>query len=332
MATPNPANFNLFVTTVKTILGSLYEKDQLEAFWRQVSDETPADSEAVTFGWTGLMPKMRLWTGARQPHQPAAQTYTVIPQPFENTYSLDRFKYDDDKYDVFYRELPDMTRQAARHPSYQLRDLIENTGVQTGSRQNGLDGLTYWNQAHPINIYDSSMGTYSNDFTGGGQTIGGVLIGGVLSQTAIASAAEYQTTIKGEDGERLGIQMTHLMHPSTLQNEVDLYLKSMFFSPPSWGGYQPITGQVGAADNPLLKMGIQPLCNPFLNNATRWYGLDLSKTRKPFMRVVREAVKTVPRTAETDDNVFNNHMLQWGQWLRDCPAWQFSFLAFRSGS
>jgi len=331
MGTPNPASFNLFFTTVNTILGSLYEKDTVEAIWRQIADETPAESESEVFGWTGLMPKMRLWTGARQPHQPAAQTYTVTVQPFENTYSLDQFKLDDDKYQVFYRELPDMTRQAARHPSYQQRDLIENTGVQTGTRQNGLDGLSFFNTAHPINLYDSSLGTYSNLF-GTGQSIGGVTIGGNLSQTSIASGAEYMSTIKGEDGERLGITMTHLMHPLTLRNEVDLYLKSMFFAPPTWGAYAPTATQVGAADNPLLKMGIQPLCNDFLNLPTRWYGLDLSKSRKPFMRVVREAVKTVPMVNPTDPNVFNNHMLQWGQWLRDAAAWQFSFLAFSSGA
>lgn len=330
MATPTPANFLTFVTNTNVLLGQVYATDAVDSVWRKIADETPCSSENMLFAWTGLMPKMRLWTGARQPHQPAPQTYIVTPQPFENTYSIDRFKLDDDQFGVYYRELPDMARQAMRHPDYQIRDMIENTGVQTGARQNGLDGLSYWNTAHPVNLYDATLGTYVNDFLGG-VSIGGVTVGGALSQTSIASLAEYMMTLKGEDGERLGVRMSHLMHPPTLANEVALYLKSMFLSPPTWGAWAPATGQVGAADNPLLKMGIQPIQNDFLNNNVRWYGLDLTKPRKPFQRVVREAVRSVPRVNENDPSVFDTHTFQWGQWLRDCPAWQFSFLAARSG-
>lgn len=333
MAIPTPANFLLFVANVNVLLGQVYAADGQSTVWKQVADETPCDTEDMVFGWTGLMPKMRLWTGARQPHQPAPQTYMVTPQPFENTYSIDRFKLDDDQFGLYYRMLPDMARQAIRHPDYQLRDLIENTGVQTGTRQLGLDGLSYFNSAHPINIYDSSLGTYTNTSVGGVSSGGAnpITVGGGLSQTSIASVAEFMRTIKGEDGERLGVRPTHLMHPVTLANEVSLFLKSMFLSPPTWGAWAPATGQVGAADNPLLKMGIQPLENEWLNSNVNWYMLDLSKPRKPFQRVVREQVRSVPRVNENDDNVFNTHMFQWGQWLRDCPAWQFSWLAHKSG-
>jgi phage major head subunit gpT-like protein len=331
MAIPTPAGYSIFVTTVSTLLGHVYDEDDVESVWNKVSSEDTCDSEQMIYVWTGLMPKMRLWTGARQPHQPAAQTYTVVPQPWENTYSIDRFKLDDDKFGVYYREIPDMARQSRRNPDYQLRDLVEASGVQTGTRQNGTDGLSFWNTAHPVDVYNSSAGTYVNDFTGGGVSVGGVTVGGAIGQQAITSLAEYMRTIKGEDGERLGVRMTHLMYPVTLETEVNLFLKSTFFAPPSWGAFSPVTGQVGAADNPLLKMGITPLENQFLNSNTKWYGLDLSKPRKPFTRVVREAVRMVPRMNENDPAVFDTHTFQWGEWNRECPAWGFSFLAARSG-
>jgi phage major head subunit gpT-like protein len=326
-----PSNFSVFVTTVNTMIGHVYDTDMVDLVAPKISTELPCSSTQLVMGWTGLMPKMRAWFGARQPHEIAGQTYTVVPQPWENTYEIDRFALDDDQLGVYYRLLPDIARQARRHPDYQLRDLIENLGVQTGTRQLGLDGLTHWNSAHQVDLYNAGAGTYTNT-TVGGQSVGGTTIGGALSPTSFTSVYEYMRTIKGEDGERLGIKGNMLMHPPTLKAEVELILKSTFFAPPSWGAYAPITGQTGTADNPLRRFGVEPLENEFLVSNTNWYLLDTTRAMKPFTWVVREPIHMAQRTNETDPVVFDTHKFLWGQWARNCPAWNLPFLSHRSGT
>jgi len=330
--TITPSAFSAFVTNVNTMLGHFYDADDVQSVYKEIATETPCTSSQLTIGWTGLLRKMRLWTGPRQPQQAARQTYTIIPQPWENTLSVDRFELDDDMAGVFYRQIPDLMRQAKRHPDYQIRDLLEASGVQSLTAiQKGPDGVAFWSTSHPVNVYSSAAGTYINDFTNGGQTVSNITVGGALSPTAFTSVYEYMMTIKGEDGERLGIRPNKLMHPPTLKAEVELILKSTFFAPPAWGAFASISSQVGAADNPLRRFGVEPLQNDFLASNTKWYLADCTHAVKPTQWVVRDPIVTVPQVNEGDWPVFNTHTFQWGQWARNAPGWGYSFLMARSG-
>lgn len=327
-----PSQFAAYITDINTFLGAVYATDPVDSVWKQIASPVPCSAAKWETAWTGLLPKMRAWFGSRVHFEAARQTYTVDMIPYESTLDIDRFTLDDDKMGVFYRQLPDMARQAQRWPDYELRDLIENAGVQaTTARQLSLDGLTHWNTAHPLDVYNASAGTYSNDTTGG-QPIGGVTVGGALGEASLATVWEYMQTIKGEDGERLGIKGNRLMHPPTMRVLVELLMKSMFFAPPAWGGFVTAASQVGAADNPLKRLGIDPLQNDYLNSNTKWYLLDTTRAYKPFLWINREAVRLVPRTSESDPAMFDRHMMQWGQWARGAPAWDFPFLSHRSGT
>ncbi len=334
---PTPSNFRVFITNINTAFGAVYA-DTTDSVWPQYATEVPVTGKIFTAGWTGMMPKMRVWYGPRVTHQPAAQTYSAVPLPYEITYDIDRFDLDDDLFGIYYRMVPDMARQSKRWPNYELRDLLENSGAYTGSAQLGFDGLTYFNTAHPIDLYNSGLGTYSNDFSGGGQVVtypavntGGtrsVTVGGAFGPTAFATLFEYMSTLKGEDGERLGIQPSFLMHPVQLKAEVELVLRSQFFAPPSWS---TITGQVGAADNPLKRFGVMPVENIFLTDSGMWYLGDGTKAFRGMTWALREAVRIVPRMNENDPVVFDEHKYLIGGWGRATAAWGFSFLMARSG-
>lgn len=334
-----PAAFATFVTTVETMIGAVYESTVDITYPQYVSTLPAITSSQMVLGWTGMMPKARPWFGSRVMYEPAAQTYTIVPMPYELTYTIDRFKLDDDQYGIYYRTLPDMGRQWKRQPEYEVRDLLENSGVQTGFRQLGFDGLTHWNTAHPIDLYNPlinpgglfASGTYCNDFTGGGQTINDTLIGGSLSTTAFASLLQYMGMLPGEDGEVLGITPDVMLIPQTLQVEAQFILKSTMLASATWGAFAPLTGQVGTADNMLSRFGVRPIVNKFLRQTKRWYLLDTTKAFKPFLWVPREAVKIVPRVNEADPVVFDQHRFVWGGWDRVTPAWDYPFLSARSG-
>ena len=344
-----PAQYAAFITTVDTTVGEVYSQMDPVSRYQEWTRTIPIEGAIYNAGWTGRMPKARPWFGSRVEYEPAAQTYQVTPIPYEMTYSIDRFELEDSDVNtmsIFFRMLPDMATQWRRQPEYELRDLLENSGVQGtgngvgGNRQNGMDGLSAFNTAHPINIYLPNFngggnslftgGTYCNDFVGG-VTKASQLIGGPLGQVAFSSLLEYMQSIPDESGEVLGVMPDVMMVPTTLQVEANFLLTATFLASPIWGAFSQLTGQVGAADNQLRKIGVRPVINPWLKSTTKWYLMDCSHSVKPLLWLVREAPRTVPRINENDPIVFDAHKYTWGGWDRVAPAWGFSWLFARSG-
>lgn len=330
-----PQNFALFVSSVNTIIGEAWS-ESVPTFYERVCQIVPSRSSQEVYGWTGMLPKMRKWVGPRVVFEAAPQTYVLVNQPYEATLSIDRFRLDDDQFGVYYRMLADMARQARRQPDYMVRDLLENTGDQTGSAQFGLDTLTAFNTAHPIDFYNASAGTYSNDLLGGFNVTvpkpgGGtttITAGGALSPTALFTAYEYMMTYRGEDGEPLGVVPNLFVCSPFLKGEAEVILRNQFFAPPAWG---TLTGQVGAAENPIQRFGLELVVNPLLQQAFVWYLFDTTRAFKPLIHQRREATQMVQRIADTDPAVFDSHTFLYGMWDRQAVGWGPSFLFLRSG-
>lgn len=324
-----PASFATFVTNASTMIRQAYSSAPI--VYPEYTTTVPTDTTVWLDGWIGRMNKMRVWTGPRIVNEPAPQTYSVSVLPYENTYKFDRFHADDDQYGVYYPMLLDLALQAKRWPEFELRDLLENTGAQTGTRQVGLDGLTFFNTAHPIDLYDSTKGTYVNDFTGGGVVISSVNVGGALSAVAFGTLAEYMMTLKAEDNERLGVIPNLMLIPPNLKAEAEYILKNTFSAPQQWGTFGNLGTQVGASDNIYKRFGVDYTVNHYLNSATKWYLGDTTKAVKPLRWVQHTAPVFTPRVNENDPVVFDNHAFLWGVWARATPAWSYSWLLARSG-
>lgn len=330
MATPTPAQFSIFLTTANTMIRTAWSMAPTPYAAYTTTVPLP-DAEIFEDGWIGRMPKMREWLGPRVVHSPGPQTYRVTVQNWENTYGIDEFLFDDTKFGIYYPMIADLGLQGKRQPGLVIRDMLENTGSQTGARQNGLDGLTYFNTAHLVNIYKSSLGTYSNDFRGG-FTVGSVTVGGALSGTAVGTAAEYMMTYLAEDGERFAITPNLLIIPPTLRAEAEYILKNQSSAPQTgWQTFGPTNTQVGASDNVWKRFGIDYMVDPNLLHNTNWYLADTTKSVKPVRWIQREGATYTPRVSPTDENVWVNHQLLWGAKMRGTSAWGPSWLMAKSG-
>lgn len=339
-----PANLAFWFTKLDTQLGYTYSITP--TFTESIASTIPSSTEQNGYAWIGRLDKLRYWAGSRITHEPAPQTYFLINQPFELTEKIDRFKLDDDQMGVYERTMPEMAIQAKKWPDYQMRDLIENSGVQTGTRQLGLDGLTYFNTAHPVDLYNPAQGTYSNDFSGGGANVTypngrTILTGGAFGPTAVSTLYSYMLQLKAENNEPLGIMPNEILVPTALATEAELVLKSSFFAPPAWNTVGtapaaiPVTGnmaQVGTADNPIRRFGLDYRIIPELTLPNFWYLADTKKAFKPFIWQLRQAPVLAARVQETDPTVFDTHTYLWGYWARGAPGWGFSWLCCRSSS
>jgi phage major head subunit gpT-like protein len=137
-------------------------------------------------------------------------------------------------------------------------------------------------------------------------------------------------TLKAEDNEALGVTPALALIPSMLETETSLILKSMFFAPPAWGS---VTGQVGAADNPIRRFGVDYKVNELLDkNSTKiWYLLDTTKAIKPFIWGLLKAPVLTPRVNENDPVVFDLHQYLWGLHGLGTAAWSYAWLSMRNG-
>lgn len=337
MPFPIPSNWAPVITQVSTSIRQAWSSVPVE--YPLYTTEVNSDKEVWEDAWIGRMPKFRLWSGSRVYNSPNPQTYRVKPEPFELSYTIDMFKWMADGFGVFYPLITDFALQSALWKEYQMRDLIEASGAWgSTTSQKGLDGLSNFNTAHQTNIYSLTAGTlnagtaYCNDFTSGGVAINGVTVGGALSATAILTMIEYMATIRAEDGERLKVRPTHLMHPPSLRAEVEYNLKNMMAAQSvGYTTYGAAQTQVGATDNVTARMGVQPHENDNLASFTKYYLMDCSKSVKPLRFVLFMSPTMTPLVQPNDSIVVNNHQFAWVGTAVGAPAWSPAWLIARSG-
>ena len=324
-----PANLAFFFTAMETRFWTAY---QTAARWNEkVATTYPVGTEQWVSGWIGMLHTAREWIGSRVTHQPNPQTYLVQIQNWELTEQIDQFKLQDDTYGIYMPTVAFMGQNMAKLNDYQLRDLLQNAGSQTGLRQNGLDGLTQWSTAHPVNLYDASYGTYCNDFRGG-FVVNGTTVGGVLGVQGFNSLWSEFASRKSESGEALGIFANMTLIPPQLKSQLSVLLNSQFFAPPAIGSMGTGTPSanaafVGAMENPLKGYTDMEVTGDLAAQPTTWYMLDTARPVKPFSILQRQAPNFVPRITPEDPVVFDTHTYLYGSVARMAPAWGFAWLS-----
>lgn len=321
-----PANLNFFFTQVETRFWTAFS---VAPTWHEkICTQYPVTGEQWVSGWMGMLDKMREWTGPRVVHQPAPQTYLVPIKLFELTEGIDQFKLEDDTYGIYFPMIAFMGENIKKWPDYEIRDLLLNQGSWTGAFQKGVDGLNHWSTAHPVDFYDASKGTYSNDFSGGGFTVDSVNVGGALGVQSFNTLWSEIASRKSENGEALGLMADLTMAASQMKLTLDTLLQAQFFGAPTIGN---LTSQVGSTEN-MLKGWTDRLIVPDLaSDPTTWYQLVCNKPVKPFSWLLRLAPDFTYRTNPQDPKVFDEHTYLYGSKSRGAPAWGFPWLSARSG-
>jgi phage major head subunit gpT-like protein len=309
-----------------------------EAWNAKVSRVYPVAGEQWVEAWIEMLPKYREWLGPRFTQNVKPRTYLVPVKNWELTIELDQFRLEDSSAQMavsyYAPTVSFMGLQAKKLWDYQLRDLLESTGAYpTGSAwQLGPDGLTYWNTAHPVDPYDATKGTYSNDYRGNTGTAASP--GGPFGTQSFNTAWEDMATRKNESGERFGIMPDLSMFPLQIRAAAMTVLQSQFFAPPQMGVMGSGSGGnapfVGAMDNPL-RGWTDMMINPDLMSATQWYMLLTSAPVKPFGILLRAAPDLIPRVTPNDPVVFNEHKYLYGSRARGTPNWGLPWLGSISG-
>lgn len=121
-------------------------------------------------------------------------------------------------------------------------------------------GQTFFHASHPINVFDSSAGTFDNDVTGSG------------TNSTSANLALAKTTfrdLKAPNGKPMGLRMTHVLVPSAREETWRDILENDLL-------IQTIGSSFGAVNN-RHKGSVELIVSDELTSDDQWYPLALNK-------------------------------------------------------
>lgn len=344
------ANLQLFFTAFETRFWTAY--GTAPVVYQKLATTYPVGTEQWVSGWIGMVDKARPWISSRVTRTPAPQTYLVQVFPYELTEAIDMFRLEDDQYGIYNPTVSFMGLQMAKWPDYQFRDLLQNQGFFAGTAsQLGIDALSFFNTAHPVDFWDSSKGTYPNDYTSGGVTVNGILIGGALAGNSFATLYEDMVGRKSESGEAWGIMPDLAMCGPKLKLAMDTILQAQFMAMPVIGSIGtanvPTAGSPAATNAPMvgatgnvMQAWTDRLMWPDLGGSTSigggtydqvWYMADTKKPVRALSFLLRTSPNFTYRVRPDDPIVFDTHTIAYGSMSRAGFGWGFPVLMSRSG-
>lgn len=326
----NPANRSIFFGNVSMRFKAAYATIMAMAWAPTVATIETMASETIYFGWTGNLKRAREWIDSRHVDEFGPRTYALSARLWEKTVSVDELELEDDQYGLLSDAPMRVGQMLAKERDYQLRDLWFNLGSQQGAYQTGVDGVAHWGTTHPVNFWDSSFGTYTNDYRGAaGVTSNGVAnVGGPLDPVAYMKLRQDVMMRKSESGEAIGLNPNVLMHGPMLDTTAKTILQAEYFSPATFYGS---TGNVGNVQNLLRNTAVATLNQDFPAGSLDWLVLCTCHGILPFTIGMRRAERITPLVSPTDPNVFFEHKIIVGGDARWVPGWGLPFLSSISG-
>ena len=280
----------------------------VETYWQKFSYLSMSATERKTYAWLGQLPSMRKWVGEKQILNIAARSYEVANADFEQTVGLDRNKIDDDEFGVFSQWAETQGQAIARFPDEQM-----TAWLIAGTTNTCYDGQFFFDTDHPVNLDDSSFGTYAN-----------LLTGTPLTQRNYGVAKAAMRSFQGESGKSLQVKPTVLMVGPGLEQTAKEIIKATSIA--------QVFGSNTAAAAPenVFKGDVELVINEYLtaDTANAWYLFSTDRIQ-PLIWQVRKAPIRIPLVDPTAPNVFNNRTYIYGVEARAGTGYGLPFTAIK---
>jgi phage major head subunit gpT-like protein len=124
------------------------------------------------------------------------------------------------------------------------------------------DGENFFDSDHPVNVFDSTLGTFDNDVTGAGTD---------ATVDNLAIAMQNFRGIKAANGKPMGLRMTHVLAGPGLEGTFNQLLKQDMIIQAIGDG-----SQFGAVNN-IYKNAVTLVISDELSDDGKWYPLALNK-------------------------------------------------------
>lgn len=283
-----------------------------KSYWQLFAEHCPSTTKQSVYSWLAELPGMRKWTGPKIVRNLKSRAYTLKNEDWEVTYEIDRNELEDDVAGIWGNRAQLEGDAAARWP-----DDIVTDQLLTGTTTTAFDGQNFFSGAHPVDVDDTSLGTYSNNFTSTALTKANY-------NTVFAAMMGY----KGESGKPLEVQPTILMVPPSLRETARQIANAELIAQEITQGGSNVGG---AAVTNVFKGEVTVIVNPRLAGdvAGTWYLMSTDRM-KPLIFQERKPPTPVTMIDPNLPGVFNQRKLQWGREARGAAGVGLPFLIARA--
>ena len=274
-----------------TLFNKAFEEQK--PLYQQIATVTPSTTDTETYAWLGDIPGMREWIGDREIQNLSGSDYAIKNKDFELTVGVPRNAVEDDKLGLYNPSIQMLGQSAAMHPDELVFALLKG-----GFAEKCYDGKPFFATNHQIGKNNvSNKGTLK------------------LSMAAyIAARAAMMSLVNGK-GRALGLIPDTLVVPPALEATARDILVADFIN----GTKNTMQGTATVLVAPQLA-----------GSDTAWYLLCTKRPIKPLIFQQRKAAKFVPKTNETDDNVFFAKQYLYGVDYRGNAGYGFWQMAYGS--
>jgi phage major head subunit gpT-like protein len=261
--------------------------------YERVATVVPSTTESETYGWLGDIPGMREWIGDREVQNLSGSDYTIKNKDFELTVGVPRNAVEDDKIGLYTPSIQMLGQSAAMHPDELTFDLLP-----LGFTTKCYDGKTFFAADHQVGKKSiSNKGTAK------------------LSLAAYIKARSGIMSLTNSKARPLNLIPNLLVVPPALEFAGRDILIADY-----------INGTKNTAQGTAELLVVPQLAG----NDTQWYLLCTQRPIKPLIYQNRRAAKFIPKTSDTDDNVFFSKQFIYGVDSRGNAGFGFWQMAYGS--
>lgn len=287
-----------------------------ELWWNKVAITNSSSTLQELFEWMLETAQIR-HTGSKGDElifeDLVAISHQITNDNFGVGLELSRNSIEDNKYDRAAKWAADVGAAAAYWPQRQIVSLIQN-----GKTNKGYDGKVFFATDHPVNPFDSSMGTYANLFTNTPLTAAN-LASVVASIVAIPHPGDAPRYLK---------PTILVVEPSNTLAALEITGAEIYTDPLNSGGTSPATNMI------KQKYGFgTPIVVPELAADTGvWYvgcEADEDALAGAFIYQERKAFELTSYTGMTQAELDRFNTFQWHLRGRNTAAYGHPYLFFR---
>jgi phage major head subunit gpT-like protein len=303
------------LTEIKTDMSMAF----LNAIKREVPDWTSKLATMVSSGgkstkypMMNMLTGLREWVGPRQFESFSSFAYEIENKTYEKSVAINVDDINDLQVDHYKAIAESIAEQVRIWPQKLLQNALIG-GVST----NCWDGQFFFDTDHPVDLYDSSKGTYSNNFTSTALTADNLQT--VITNMSTIKFRDDEVNAFGQSGKLLLV-----VPPQLTKTAKEIVNAGLTVGSNIAGGTNVMAGVAEV-------LTINRLGNTSLGgSATTWYLFDVGQPIKPLIWQLREAPHITTLMSETDPNVFLRNEYQWGVKARGAAGYGMPFLAARA--
>jgi len=287
-----------------------YQKLVADKSWDKVAMGVTSSTRSQTYPWMDKVPALAEWLGSRTASNLETRYQIVQNRRYTSSLMLDRTLIEDDQFGVYAPVFEGLGIAAAKWPDIIVADaLIHGTDSTYGLAP---DGAYFFSASHPQDPNQSASPTQSNLYTGR-----------ALTPANYGYVRSQMRSLKGADGQPLGIKPTKLIVPPSLEPMARQILMSDQIA--SQYLTDSTNAQVGGQTN-IYKGTADLVVYDELTNGSgdtpgAWYLSDDSKPVKGLVWQTRIAPQIIPRFNPADPSVYENDQLQIGVYARGAPGY-----------